>query len=525
MEDNKVIQFNRNFRKKSKPSTSTKRGYSLFNEGMCFYRQEKDLMALDKFLQAEIEGFESADMFSYIAYIYYAEKEDSEKAKYYIEKSINLDKEYGYPYRLMALLYDDEGDYENALKYNLLAEKYEYDMNPPMMRHISELYTKIGSRNQLKALEYATKAIKLEPKASYNWYFKGWVYYSDNDYENAIKFFKKAEDKGASDTEFYFEFSYAYGELGEHEKAVEYANKYIFLDKESYSGYYRKGYAYLLMDNYDKALESFLLAEKRDAKCADMYCRMAYIYADKKGQYDVALAYTDKAIKLNKYEPDAYYIKAGIYSLGYYDFKKSLKNLKKAKKLYESIGDHFNEEAYAYYISAYGILGQRKKTLEAVEEALEFYPDTLYFKAMRCFALQGVKKYKEANELLKEFDLDSEIDSFTLSYLVAIYYNKQKHERNYDDVLKIYSRLSGSDMEEMQDVVAYCYYEKGEYEKSLQALYEYAKQIDTRLFAAGSRGEFKKYYRRFIKMFGKNEERLKFITEKFADLLEPKSSK
>ena len=66
MEDNKIIQFNRDFKKKTKPATSTKRGYALFNEGMCFYRQEKDLMALDKFLQAENEGYESADMFSFM---------------------------------------------------------------------------------------------------------------------------------------------------------------------------------------------------------------------------------------------------------------------------------------------------------------------------------------------------------------------------------------------------------------------------------------------------------------------------
>lgn len=522
MEDNKIIKFNKDFKKKPKAEGLSKRGYSLFNEGMCFYRQEKDLMALEKFLQAEKEGYESADMFSYIAYIYYAEKEDNELAEYYIKKAIKTDKEYGYPYRLMALLYDDKKDHENALKYNLLAEKYEYDTNAPMMRHISELYNR--KSNLLKAIAYATKAIDLDSKNCYNWYFKGWIYYANNDYEKAVKFFKKAEDKGYTDTDFYFEFSYAYGELGNHKKAIEYANKYIFLDKESFSGYYRKGHSYLLMGDNDKALESFLLAEKRNAKCADMYCRMAYIYADK-NQFDVALAYTDKAIKLDKHEPDAYYINAGIYSVGYYDFKKSLKNLNKAKKLYESIGDHFNEEAYTYYISAYGILGQRKKTLEAVEEALELYPDTLCFKAMRVFALQSVRKYKEANELLKEFDLDSEIDSFTLSYLVAINYNKQKHERNYDEVLKLYSRLSGSDIEDMKDVEAYCYYEKGEYEKSLQSLYEYTKQTDVRLFATGIRGEFKKYYRRLIKMFGENEERLKFITEKFGDLLKVKSSK
>ena len=101
MEDNKVIQFNREFKKKPKNNWSSKRGYSLFNEGMYFYRQEKDLMALEKFLQAEKEGYESADMFSYIAYIYYAEKEDNDLTEYYIKKAIKVDKEYGYPYRLM----------------------------------------------------------------------------------------------------------------------------------------------------------------------------------------------------------------------------------------------------------------------------------------------------------------------------------------------------------------------------------------------------------------------------------------
>ena len=35
---------------------------------------------------------------------------------------------------------------------------------------------------------------------------------------------------------------------------------------------------------------------------------------------------------------------------------------------------------------------------------------------------------------------------------------------DYDDVLKIYEKLSPTDMLEMKDVAAFCYYEKGEYE-------------------------------------------------------------
>jgi tetratricopeptide (TPR) repeat protein len=514
LEDNKIIQFNRDFKKKTKPATSTKRGYALFNEGMCFYRQEKDLMALDKFLQAENEGYESADMFSYIAYIYYVEKEDDEKAKLYIEKAIKTDKEYGYPYRLMALLYDDEKDYENALKYNLLAEEYKYDTNPPMMRHISELYVKLEKPNLLKALEYATKAIDLDSKNYYNWYFKGWIYYQSNDYVNALKFFKKAEDKGASDTDFYFECSYAYGELGNHEKAVEYANKYIFLDKEIFSGYYRRGYAYLLWGNFDKALESFLTAEKKDCCFSDMYCRIALIYNEKK-DYKKAHEYVDKALKFNKKDGDVYFAKAAIAYAENYDFKTVVKYLKRAVKYYNLSDGYLKFEAYSLLISAYGLLGKRKLSLQTIEEALEIFPNGQYLQIMKVFALQSVRRHYEAEQLLNEHYTTEETDPVVLSFLAAYEYNKKK-PKDYDKVLSYLDKISTEDYEEKKALQGFCYYEKKDYEKCLQLVYEYAQEMESKMYHSTNRGEFRKYFRRLVKMFGKNDKRLKFIAKKFS---------
>jgi hypothetical protein len=59
----------------------------------------------------------------------------------------------------------------------------------------------------------------------------------------------------------------------------------------------------------------------------------------------------------------------------------------------------------------------------------------------------------------------------------------------------------------------------------LQLLYEYAQKIDIKLFLATNRSEIRKYYRRLVKMFGKDESRLRFIHDKFKEVLEQKSSK
>lgn len=515
MEDNKVIRLTENFFKNHDNfKISNSRGYATFNEGMCFYRQEKDKLALEKFKQAEQEGYVSADMFSYMGYIYYAEIEDNDTAEYYVKKSIKIDKEYGYPYRLLALIYQD--DYEKALKYNLLAEKYKYNENSSMMRHIAELYSKIEKKNQLKAIEYATKAIDLEPKNPFNWYFKGWVYYTDCDWVNVIKYYQKAEEKGYLDSEFYFEYSYAYSELNNPQKAVEYANKYIFTDKEGFSGYYRKGYAYLLCDKREAALESFLIAEKKGCDVADMYSQVSFIYAKLK-EYDKSLEYSDKALKYDKSFADAYWMKAIIFN-GLYDFKMSLKFLKKARKIYESYGGHLNEDGYYILAATYSILRKPKLAIQTVNEGLEYYPQDKNLLVCKVFYLQSTKKYEEADELFNEYFSNYEgNDDLINSYLAGIIYNRNEKIKDYDRILYYLDKVCDVELiNEQKNLKGYCYYEKKEYEKSLQLMYEYAKNTDVAYYKALKQGEFRKYIRRLVKIFGKDEERLKFIIDKFS---------
>jgi tetratricopeptide (TPR) repeat protein len=117
LKQNNIVKF-----KKLNSKALTKKGYALYNEGLCFYRQDKDSIALKKFLHAEDLGYESSDMFSSMARIYGAEGQ-FDKVKEYARKAIDIDSEYGYPYFMLGGAYYEEGDYEQTLKNYLLAEE------------------------------------------------------------------------------------------------------------------------------------------------------------------------------------------------------------------------------------------------------------------------------------------------------------------------------------------------------------------------------------------------------------------
>ena len=77
-------------------------------------------------------------------------------------------------------------------------------------------------------------------------------------------------------------------------------------------------------------------------------------------------------------------------------------------------------------------------------------------------------------------------------------------------------KISTEDYEEKKALQGFCYYEKKDYEKCLQLVYEYAQEMELKMYYSTNRGEFRKYFRRLVKMFGKNDKRLKFIAKKFS---------
>ena len=114
---NNVLKFRSN---KTKVETSQLKGFSLFQEGMFFFNNDNDSVAFEKFLQAEKEGYKSADLFANLACLCKI-FEEVDKALVYVKKALRLDNKYGYAHALCGKLYIQKENPARGMKHLLKA--------------------------------------------------------------------------------------------------------------------------------------------------------------------------------------------------------------------------------------------------------------------------------------------------------------------------------------------------------------------------------------------------------------------
>lgn len=508
LEKNKVIQLRKDDSKNK--SFEKVPGFRLYNEGLRFYRTNKDEMALNKFLQSEKEGYESADMFSFISWIYLNIKKDVDKAFLYAEKAVCLDPEYGYPYQVKGDCYVEKEDGDNALECYLKAENCE-QYSEYLFNQITWIY---GSQNNfLKAHEYASKAIKAAPDSGRAHNLKGFVYYQSEDYKNALKYFLKAEKYGEANFDLFYNISYSYSLTDCHKKAIEYANKCVFLDKENSKGYYRKGFAYFQAGEDKLAIEPFLMAEKYGCTEFDMYVRLAYLYFEVKKFYEKALEYADIGIKFGKKEFEAYLMKANILSMT--GDRSAGKYFKKAQKYLKAPDLPF----ILNYCSYLCMWHYYKKALGIMNEGLEYFPDDYYMTMLKVFSLVNLKRFNDAKIWVgKLCHLEPE-NPINLYVRACVYFEVDK---NYSKVIELMKDFYIDDQECMQgkfELLSVSYCKLKEYEKSLESLYEFAKIYFYQPYEAKRDYlDFIKTYKHLLKRYP-NDERLQVFAEKFSKFL------
>lgn len=518
MSDSKIVKFGK---PKNKSTKLSQRGLALYREGACFDDAGKDKLALEKYLLSEKEGYDSADLYASIARLYNV-FEDYPNAIKYAQMAIDTDDTYGYPYYLMGGACYELGRYKESLKNYLLAEKNGLDYSVVMFRDISDVYTKTEPDNIMKQLEYATKAISLDPEDSYSYYWKGWIYYNANEYKQAVKYYEKAEEMGYYSFSYYYEISYAYTMLGNLKKALDYANKCIFIDKDDNLGYYRKGWAYYNIGDYSKAKPLFLTAEKKNCTYADMYTSLGYIYQLEKN-FDLAVEYCNKAIKLDKNDPDGYSQLGNIYASLKNDFKTAIKYYKKAYKKNKD----FNENFYLNYGMLYYMRNYHCIAIKIFEEGLKKFPRNYDLNAAYIASLQMKKEYKKAFNLTKKL-VRLEPDNPWNNYNLALsYYNQKSKDRNYDKVIEYTEKI---DNEEMlinggcYGILSFACYEKKNYDKSLEYFLKFFETNTEELFIQKNYKEIRRYYKKLIKKFPQNK-KLATIGEQYKQYLKQEAAK
>ena len=499
------------FQKPRVKNTQTKKGYALYNEGLCFYRQDKDSMALKKFLKAEECGYESSDMFSTMARIY-GMMGEYDKVKEYAQKAIDIDSDYGFPYFMMGGAYSEEKDYENTLKYYLLAEEKGYDDDIIMFREIADTYSKIDGNHFLKQLEYATKAIALDKTNAFSRYWKGWMYFKHGDYGHALKYYLKSEDMGYSDYNLYYEISYCYSMLGQLKNAIEYANKCIFMDKEDSFGYYRKGFAYFMADDLKKAEKFLLMAEEKNCEESDMYSRLAFIYQTR-DDFDKAVEYASKAIKKDKNDIDGYAIMGNIYASLKKDYKTALKYYKKAYK----IKVDYTEDFYSNFAILHSMQNKYKAGLGIIDEALKKFPKSYNLMTIKISLLQFKRDCINAEKLTKKLTKLEPDNVWNNYYLALTYLNSKKPKKDYSKVIEYLEKITDAEVINyggIEAILSFAYYETKNTEKSLNYLYSFFKSDYCEEFFIKNYKEIKRYYLKLAKLYP-NTLQIKFMSEKF----------
>jgi tetratricopeptide (TPR) repeat protein len=113
----------------------------------------------------------------------------------------------------------------------------------------------IKGENQI-ALQYITRAMRIDPSQREFFTTRGNIYYSMSEYKKAIPDYLEAIKLDASDDHAYYNLGLVYFSLSDYKKAEESISRSIQL-RPNMSSYYQRGLTYYYSDQYEKAISDF----------------------------------------------------------------------------------------------------------------------------------------------------------------------------------------------------------------------------------------------------------------------------
>ena len=370
---------------------------------------------------AEKNGHLTAELCAYMskAYVF---AYNNEMALHYALRSVELNPTYSYGYVRTAFAYARLGEPENSLKYTRLAEITNSDDNIFVLSFLAVLYNYCGQQEKVEEIIKMIKA-NYENTALYN-YCLGFIY-SQDEPEEAINFFKKAESLGYGDKfNLWTSLADNYSLLDDFDKAEEYSDKCLQLGEGSVSlrikaeclkekGEYSAAVPYLRK----KYKISHSIENKLKTLTLLIYCIMYSEYADKTERY------IKFAFKNFPKDYHLYYVAASYYeSEEQYD--KAINIYTEMLNLSDNAGDTYASISYCY--SQQGLYD---RALHFANKSIEKNPENAYGHYRKGRVLAAMKVFDEA---IKSFESSieynrSDIDSFQwISYCYSMLNNYEK---------------------------------------------------------------------------------------------------
>jgi tetratricopeptide (TPR) repeat protein len=161
-------------------------------------------------------------------------------------------------------------------------------------------------------------------KNAINYYKIGNEYYFQNDYIKAIEFYTKAIKLNPINASYYYNRSVCYSWLKEYEKAIEDQSKAIKFDSNNALYYNNRGKYYQWLKEYEKAIEDQSKAIEFDSNNALYYLSLVRVLC-RIGDFNNALINLNKAMSLNNKLAVCYNVR------GFFGIKKAKQEETKCK--------------------------------------------------------------------------------------------------------------------------------------------------------------------------------------------------
>jgi|LSQX01.2.fsa_nt_gb tetratricopeptide (TPR) repeat protein len=228
-----------------------------------------------------------------------------------------------------------------------------------------------------------------------------------------------------------------------------------------FDNHIRKGEEFFLSNNYEKALEHYEAAIKKNPDSKKGYIGKAKVLNKLNKDRD-ALTECFNAMELDGSDASLYDIEGSLMvDLG--DPENAIRSYDKAISLDSENGSYYSNKAYALNVA-----GNFEEAIKCCDKALEFFPDLDMAYNNKAFAFYSLGKWKEA---LEQYDKAIEISP----YNDTAYYNKgvvYLDMQEYKSALDCFNKALGADFN--KDILFNIYIKKAE---TLYELEEYEEAI------------------------------------------------
>lgn len=252
------------------------------------------------------------------------------------------------------------GDLDNMVS---VAEK-AIEYNPKSASaHTSMALIVCQQKNFTNAINWAKKAIAIDSKYPRAYNALGVIYYHQGKDSEAINQFRTALKIDPDNMDCYYNLGVMYVLRGNHETAISYLKKGLLRDNKSVRLYYYLGVAYIQRGDTPKAILCYeTIINQIDSLFTPAFNRLGAIYCGK-GDYDKAIAYHQKASRIDPQDPESYKCLGQVNTVRG-DYVKATRNYQKAVQIRPS--DH---ETYCLIAKLYAKQGNKSRETSNYKKA------------------------------------------------------------------------------------------------------------------------------------------------------------